>query len=185
MINDKKLHEELRHLWQSLKPREINSNTKIVINSKSIHDVDISKLRTTYETHDYVILKFENEVTLADVACLLELFGLSSAYIPDYYRESGVQYDYGFNRIGKDVDFEHSGFSSCSAQEFHSDGTLMSLGAIRTSVLFCKHRASSGGESLVFHTCRALLDAIFSHEMELGFLLEKSCLSRTAVDLDS
>ncbi|PPJ22975.1 hypothetical protein C5E45_15220 [Nocardia nova] len=93
---------------------------------------------------------------LAETARLL---GLGGAYVPAVYATDPQRFgydNYGFNTIAPTPTVTgHGSFGTCTAQGFHTDGTLEPIGHVGTSLLWFDRAALKGGHTTIFHAVEA------------------------------
>lgn len=86
---------------------------------------------------------------------LTQALHLGQPFVPPLYQ--GLADDFydgaGFNVVTGEPGARmsaHPAFTSRSGLELHTDGTLQTIGEIRTSLLFCLEPAAQGGDTLLF-----------------------------------
>ncbi|MET7869439.1 TauD/TfdA family dioxygenase [Streptomyces cyaneofuscatus] len=120
----------------------------------------------------------------AAIGALARNLGLGELYVPVLYRFPEAK---GFggtlSNIEHDDAADHPGFATRSGQPWHVDGTLESIGAIRTSVLYCVRAAVSGGCTHLFNAVAAFRELQRSDPEAAQVLLDPFVLRRISTIL--
>lgn len=106
---------------------------------------------------------------------------LGRPFVPAYNRSNPAYTEDGYNVIRLSPSSDHRAFASPKAQGLHVDGTLTTLGMIKTSVLLCEAPAEIGGETTLFKAVAAFARLI-REDPEIGTsLLRHAVLTRRDV----
>lgn len=106
---------------------------------------------------------------------------LGRPFVPLYNRRNPAYSKNGYNIIRISPSSNHRAFASSRAQGLHVDGTLTTLGMIKTSVLLCEAPAEIGGETTLFKAVAAFA-RLMREEPEIGTtLLRHAVLTRRDV----
>lgn len=104
--------------------------------------------------------------------------GLGEPQVPALYRlEGAAKYANLYQGIQGSADDGHPGFSTTTGQEWHVDGLLDDVGAIKTTVLYCVRPAYSGGATQIFNAIAA-----FEELRKLDLAAAEALMSPTALE---
>jgi|694.fasta_scaffold153413_3 hypothetical protein len=141
---------------------------------------DIAEIIRRYHEDGFAHFSYQgngNEVILW-IASRLKL---GRPFVPVYNRRNPAYSENGYNIIRISPSSNHRAFASPKAQGLHVDGTLTTLGMIKTSVLLCEAPAEIGGETTLFKAVAAFA-RLMREDPEIGTsLLRHAVLTRRDV----
>jgi alpha-ketoglutarate-dependent taurine dioxygenase len=132
------------------------------LNLKKYSLNELMDIKSTFYRQGFVLIdtsSIENKDKVSPVAAALKLGkAATTAYNKKYFNYKLTTDNMAVigdlpNRKGN---INHEGFESNNAQGLHVDGTVEPLGAIQTSLLYCKQPAKVGGESIIFNLMGAI-----------------------------
>jgi alpha-ketoglutarate-dependent taurine dioxygenase len=119
----------------------------------------------------------DNDPT-AVIARVSDWLGLGEPQVPALYRlKAAAKYSSPYQGIQGDTTDGHPGFGTTAGQEWHVDGLLDDIGALKTTVLYCVQPAHSGGVTEIFNAVAA-----FQELRNVDLQAAEALLSPTALE---
>lgn len=113
-----------------------------------------------YVRKGFAILHFQSdEPSCSTVESLGEFLNLGDPFIPPLYTKGGYKAS-PIATISTQTCSTHPTFQKEVGVSLHCDGTLQSIGFIKTSVLLCEAPAAQGGESILFNATGAFAELV-------------------------
>jgi hypothetical protein len=146
----------------------------------------VARIRESYQRSGFALFTVEDpavtgRAVLAETARLL---GLGGAYVPAAYATEPDRFGYdsdGFNTISPTPTVNsHGSFGTCTAQGFHTDGTLEPIGHVGTSLLWFDRAARKGGHTTIFQAVEAFEDLRRIDPAGAAALMTDDALTRVA-----
>lgn len=134
------------------------------------------------EEYGFVVLDTSGDASPEEkLLAVAAALGLGDPYVPVLYRRSETNsYGSTYSDIQSNPADHHPGFSTTAGQDWHVDGLLDEIGAIKVTTLYCVRDAEEGGETLLFNSLAAFEELRETDRAAAAALMEPTVLTRTS-----
>ncbi|WP_331761137.1 TauD/TfdA family dioxygenase (plasmid) [Nocardia sp. NBC_01377] len=142
-----------------------------------------AQIVSRYQRHGICLIAAKNRTVTDDsINAVAAALALGPTFTPSLYRGTAAMSD-GIARMCADnrtAQMAHPSFDSTKGQPLHSDGTLESIGEVKTSLLLCVQPAHSGGTTFFVNTTAIFAELADSDPAAAAALMHPHALVRVS-----